>query len=44
MIARRAGAVLDGTAPTRDIDEALDEIEARARERTGERGRRLTEP
>jgi len=31
VIARRAREVLDGTAPTRDLDEALDEIEARAR-------------
>lgn len=31
VIARRARDVLDGTAPTRDLDEALDEIEARAR-------------
>lgn len=31
VIARRAHEVLDGTAPTRDLDEALDEIEARAR-------------
>jgi hypothetical protein len=31
VIARRAQQVLDGTAPTRDLDEALDEIEARAR-------------
>jgi hypothetical protein len=31
VIARRAREVIDGTAPTRDLDEALDEIEARAR-------------
>ena len=31
VIARRAQEVLDGTAATRDLDEALDEIEARAR-------------
>jgi hypothetical protein len=31
MIARRAKEVLDGTAATRDLDEGLDEIEARAR-------------
>lgn len=31
IIARRAREVLDGTAPMRDLDEALDEIEARAR-------------
>jgi len=31
VIARRAREVLDGTAPTRDLDEALDEVEARAR-------------
>jgi hypothetical protein len=31
VIARRAIEVLDGTAPTRDLDEALDEVEARAR-------------
>ena len=31
VIARRAREVLDGTAPTRDLDEGLDEIEARAR-------------
>ncbi len=31
LISRRAREVLDGTAPTRDLDEALDELEARAR-------------
>lgn len=31
LIARRAQEVLDGAAPTRDLDEALDEVEARAR-------------
>ena len=31
VIARRAQEVLDGTAPTRDLDEGLGEIEARAR-------------
>lgn len=31
VIARRAREVLDGTAATRDLDEALDELEARAR-------------
>ena len=31
VIARRAREVLDGTAPTRDLDEALAEIESRAR-------------
>lgn len=31
VIARRAQQVLDGTAPTHDLDDALDEIEARAR-------------
>lgn len=34
VIARRAQEVLDGTAPTRDLDEALDEVEARARARS----------
>ena len=33
VIARRAQAVLDGTAATRDLDEGLDAIEARARAR-----------
>jgi hypothetical protein len=33
IIARRARAVLDGTAPTRDLDEGLDGVEARARAR-----------
>ena len=33
VIARRAQQVLDGTAATRDLDEGLDEIEARARAR-----------
>lgn len=31
VIAQRAREALDGTAPTRDLDEALDQIEARAR-------------
>lgn len=31
VIARRAREVLDGTAPTHDLEEGLDEIEARAR-------------
>ena len=31
VIARRAREVLDGPAATRDLDEALDELEARAR-------------
>jgi hypothetical protein len=31
VIARRAQEVLDGTAATRDLDEGLDEIEARSR-------------
>ena len=33
VIARRAQEVLDGTAATRDLDEGLDEVEARARAR-----------
>lgn len=31
VIARRAREVLDGAAPTRDLDEALAEVEARVR-------------
>ena len=31
VIAQRAREVLDGTAPTRDLDEALEALEARAR-------------
>lgn len=31
IIARRVREVLDGTAPTRDLEEALDELESRAR-------------
>ena len=31
IIAQRARAVLDGTAPTRDLDEAIAELEALAR-------------
>ncbi|MBX3199602.1 MAG: addiction module protein [Labilithrix sp.] len=34
VIARRAREVLDGTAATRDLDEALDDIESRARAAT----------
>lgn len=37
VIARRAQEVLDGTAATRDLDEGLDEIEARARARAAAR-------
>jgi hypothetical protein len=37
VIARRAREVLDGTAATRDLDEGLDEIEARARARAAAR-------
>ena len=33
LIGRRAQGVLDGTAATRDLDESLDAIEARARAR-----------
>lgn len=34
LIARRAREVLDGTAATRDLDEGLDQVEARARAAT----------
>jgi hypothetical protein len=37
VIARRAQEVLDGTAATRDLDEGLDEVEARARARAAAR-------
>jgi hypothetical protein len=37
VIARRAHEVLDGTAATRDLDEGLDEIKARARARAAAR-------
>ena len=37
VIARRAQDVLDGTAATRDLDEGLDEIDARARARAAAR-------
>ena len=37
LIARRAREVLDGTAATRDLDDGLDEIEARARARVAAR-------
>ena len=33
VITRRTAEVLDGTAATRDVDEAFDEVEARARAR-----------
>jgi hypothetical protein len=37
VITRRAQEVLDGTAATRDLDEGLDEVEARARARAAVR-------
>ena len=37
VITRRAHEVLDGTAATRDLDEGLDEVEARARARAAAR-------
>jgi hypothetical protein len=37
VIARRAQEVLDGTAATRDLEDGLDEIEARARARAAAR-------
>ena len=37
VITRRAQEVLDGTAATRDLDEGLDEVEARARARAAAR-------